>query len=57
VTEVSPHLQVGTATQVVDVTAEAPQINFTSPDFAPSFNQTAIANLPINGGRWSSLPF
>src|SRR5258708_8803567 len=55
VTEVSPHLQVGAATETVDVSAEAPQINYTSADFAPSFNQTAISNLPINGGRWSSF--
>jgi len=39
----------------VDVTAEAPQINTTSADFAPTLNQTAISNLPINGGRWSSF--
>jgi hypothetical protein len=55
VTEVSPHLGVSATTEVVEVTAEAPQINTTSPEFAPSFNQTAIANLPINGGRWSSF--
>jgi hypothetical protein len=55
VTEISPHLKVAGATETIDVTAEAPQINYTSPDFAPSFNQTAISNLPINGGRWSSF--
>jgi hypothetical protein len=55
VTDVSPRLGVGSTTETVDVTAEAPQINTTSPEFAPTFNQTAIANLPINGGRWSSF--
>src|SRR5215467_84872 len=55
VTDVTPHLKVAGATETVEVTAEAPQINYTSPDFAPSFNQTAISNLPINGGRWSSF--
>src|SRR5206468_10712095 len=30
-------------------------INFTSPDFAPTLDQTAISNLPINGGRWSNF--
>src|SRR5215472_2130363 len=51
-TEVSPHLAVGGAQETVEVTAEAPQINYTSPEFAPVLDQTAISNLPINGGRW-----
>jgi outer membrane receptor protein involved in Fe transport len=55
VTEVSPKLGVGTTTETVDVKAEAPQINYTSPEFAPTLNQEAISNLPINGGRWSSF--
>src|SRR5579863_5724533 len=54
-TEISPHLGVGGTSETVDVTAEAPQINYTSPDFAPTMDQTAIANLPINGGRWSNF--
>ena len=54
-TEVSPRLDVSGRTETVEVTAEAPQINYTSPDFANTLNQTAIANLPINGGRWSSF--
>jgi hypothetical protein len=55
VTEFSPHLKVAGASETVDVTAEAPQINYTSADFAPTLDQTAIANLPINGGRWSNF--
>ena len=55
VTDISPRLKVGGTTETVEVTAEAPQINYTSPDFAPSLDQTAIENLPINGGRWSSF--
>jgi hypothetical protein len=55
VTDLSPHLGVAGATETVDVTAEAPQINTTSAEFAPTLNQTAIANLPINGGRWSNF--
>lgn len=54
-TEVSPHLLVGGSQETVEVTAEAPQINYTSPEFAPVLNQTAISNLPINGGRWSNF--
>jgi hypothetical protein len=55
VTELSPHLTVGSNTETVDVTAEAPQINSSTPEFAPTLNQVAISNLPINGGRWSSF--
>lgn len=54
-TEVSPHLGVGGTQETVEVTAEAPQINYTSPEFAPTLDQTAISNLPINGGRWSNF--
>jgi hypothetical protein len=54
-TEVSPHLGVAGTNEVVDVTAEAPQINYVSEDFASEMNQTFIANLPINGGRWSNF--
>lgn len=53
-TAVSPHLTIG-ATEQVEVTAAAPLINVTSADFAPTLNETAIENLPINGGRWSSF--
>ncbi len=54
-TEVSPHLAVGGAAETVEVTAEAPQINYVSPDFANTLDQTAVSNLPINGGRWSNF--
>src|SRR2546422_488232 len=55
ITEVSPRLVVGGGKETVEVTAEAPQINYTSPEFAPTLNQEAISNLPINGGRWSNF--
>src|SRR5262249_42629456 len=55
VTDLSPHLQVGGTSETVEVTAEAPQINYTSPDFANTLDQTAVSNLPINGGRWSNF--
>jgi hypothetical protein len=55
VTEFSPHMGVGATSETVDVTAEAPQINVTSQEIATTMNQTAIANLPINGGRWSNF--
>src|ERR1051326_1295507 len=55
VTDLSPRLGVGGTTETGEVTADVPQINTTSPEFAPTLNQTAISNLPINGGRWSSF--
>lgn len=54
-TEISPRLGVAGTSETVDVTAEAPQINYDSEDFANTVNQTQIANLPINGGRWSNF--
>ncbi|MBV8206927.1 MAG: carboxypeptidase regulatory-like domain-containing protein, partial [Acidobacteria bacterium] len=55
VTSISPHLALSGSSETVDVTAETPAINTTSPDFAPVVNQVAIDNLPINGGRWSDF--
>jgi len=54
-TEVTPHLTVGGGQTVVDVTTEAPQINYTSNEVSDTLNQVAIDNLPINGGRWSEF--
>jgi hypothetical protein len=53
--EFSPRLTVGNVTSTLEVSGEATQINTTSADFAPVLNQTAIENLPINGGRWSNF--
>ncbi len=55
VTELSPKLGVAGTTEQVVVTGEAPEVNTTSPDFAPTLNNVAIQNLPINGGRWSNF--
>lgn len=54
-TEISPHLGISGSTETVEVTAQAPQINYVSPDFANTIDNTSIANLPINGGRWSNF--
>ncbi len=40
VTDLSPRLAIGSSTETVEVTAEAPQINTTSADFAPTLNQS-----------------
>jgi hypothetical protein len=55
VTEISPRLNVKSAGDTVLVSAELPQVNTDSPEFAPLVDQTAINNLPINGGRWSDF--
>ena len=55
VTEVPAKLNVASAGATVVVSAELPQVNTTSAEFAPTLDQTAINNLPINNGRWSSF--
>ncbi len=53
--ELSAKLSVAAAGATVLVSSELPQINTSSPDFGPIVDQVAIANLPINGGRWSDF--
>ena len=54
-TNLEPHLSVAASTASVEVTAEAPVLNFDSPDFTSTLNRTALNNIPINNRRWSSL--
>ncbi len=54
-TTLEPHLTAGSASQVVEVTSDAPVLNFESPDFSSTINQTALSNIPMNNRRWSSL--
>jgi Carboxypeptidase regulatory-like domain len=54
-TQVSSHLVVGSVATTIEVTGQAALLNSSTPEFAPALNQTAIANLPINGGRWSEF--
>lgn len=53
-TNVQAHLSVGSSSQSVEVTAEAPLLNTTSPDFAGVVDQVALHNLPQNNYRWSA---
>ena len=55
VTTVEPHLTSGETSAAVEVTAEAPVLNFDSPDFAANLNQRALNDIPVNNLRWSSL--
>ncbi|MGA8939658.1 MAG: carboxypeptidase regulatory-like domain-containing protein, partial [Acidobacteriaceae bacterium] len=54
-TNVAPHLNVGAASQTVQVTADTPLLNFESPDFTTTLNKKALDNIPVNNRRWSSL--
>src|SRR6266478_6045535 len=55
VTDISARLNIASAGATVVVSAEVPQVNTNSAEFAPTLDQNAISNLPINGGRWSSF--
>jgi hypothetical protein len=55
ITDISARLNVASAGATVVVSAEVPQVNTNSAEFAPTLDQNAISNLPINGGRWSSF--
>jgi Carboxypeptidase regulatory-like domain/TonB-dependent Receptor Plug Domain len=54
-TALTPHLATGSSTQVVEVTAEAPVLDFESPSFSSNLNQRALEDIPVNNRRWSSL--
>jgi hypothetical protein len=54
-TELMPHMNAASAGETVSVSAQTPAVNFESPDFSSVLNQNAIANVPENNRRWSSL--
>ena len=54
-TSVLPRLKTAGATSSVEVTGEAPILNFDSPEMSSTLDATTIENLPLNGGRWSDL--
>ena len=53
-TDLSPKLPVGNASETVEVTSEAPELNTTSPDFSGVINQKTLQDLPVNNYRWSA---
>ncbi len=55
VTDVSPHMVTGAATTNVEVTGEAPILNFESPEISSTLSTHDIQDLPLNGGRWSDM--
>src|SRR2546427_682103 len=55
VTDISARLNVASAGETIVVSAEVPQVNTNSQEFAPRLAHTAISTLHITGGRWSSF--
>lgn len=55
VTTLNPHLGTGDVSQTVEVTAEAPILNFDSPAYGGHLSNSEIENIPINNRRWSAL--
>lgn len=55
VTTVEPRLAVASSTAEVVVTDQTPVLNLESPDLTGTLNVTALANIPVNNRRWSSL--
>ncbi len=53
-TDISPKLPVGSESQTVEVTAEAPAVNTSTPDFSSVINQRMLQDLPVNNYRWSA---
>jgi hypothetical protein len=54
-TTLLPHLATGSTNTTVQVSAQAPILNFQAPDFAENINSTAIEEVPVNNRRWSAL--
>ena len=52
---VNPVLQVGTSTQSVTVTGEAPVVNTTNGSLGGLVNEQKMADLPLNGRNWVDL--
>ena len=52
---ISPKLVVGSVTDKVEVTDEAPQLHTAGADISTTIDQNTIDNLPINGRRWSDF--
>ena len=55
VTTIEPHLALGSTSSSVEVTEQAPVLNMDSPDLSATLNQRALADIPVNNRRWSSL--
>ena len=54
-TTLEPHLANGASSQVVEVTADAPILNFESPDFVSNLNKKTLDSLPVTIGAGRAL--
>ena len=55
VTELNQHLSNGAESTTVEVSAQAPVLNFESAAYGGHLDNTEIENIPINNRRWSAL--
>ncbi len=53
-TNIDANLAAAGSTTEVNVTAEIPSVNTTSPDFSNVIDLQVLGNLPVNNYRWSS---
>lgn len=53
-TDLSNKLTIGSTSQTVEVTSEAPLVNTTSPEFSGVIDQRTLQDLPVSNYRWSS---
>ncbi|MDP9159239.1 MAG: TonB-dependent receptor, partial [Acidobacteriota bacterium] len=49
------NMQVGTTTETVQVTGEAPAVQLTTSDISAVVNATTVRELPLNGRSWTDL--
>lgn len=54
-TNLTPHLAAASTSASVEVTAEAPILNFESPEISSVLTKENLQSLPLNGGRWSDM--
>jgi len=49
------HMKIGSTTEQVMVTTEAPSVQLTSSDLSAVVNSTTVRELPLNGRSWTDL--
>ncbi|HZL26473.1 MAG TPA: TonB-dependent receptor [Acidobacteriaceae bacterium] len=55
VANITPKLVVGSVSDKVEVTGEAPDVHTSGAEISTTIDQNTIDNLPINGRRWSDF--
>ena len=49
------NMQIGTTTETIQVTGEAPAVQLTTSDISAVVNATTVRELPLNGRSWTDL--